>query len=43
MSEEENPFERGGQGSSLMAPFILAAMMGVGSILAAIGVIWLLR
>jgi hypothetical protein len=42
MSEEEHPFERGGRGPSLMAPFILAALMGVGSILAAIGAIWLM-
>jgi hypothetical protein len=28
MSEKEHPFERGGRGPSLMAPFILAALMG---------------
>jgi hypothetical protein len=42
MSEEEHPFERRGRGPSLMRPFILAALMGVGSTLAAIGAIWLM-
>ena len=43
MREEEHPFERRGRGPSLMRPFILAALMGVGSTLAAIGAIWLMQ
>jgi len=42
MSEEEDSFERKTEGLSLTGPLILAAMMGVGMILAIIGAIWLM-
>jgi hypothetical protein len=42
MSEEEHPFEHGGREPSIAGPLILAALIGVGTILAAIGAIWLM-
>jgi len=41
MGAEEDAFRRG-QGPSLMRPLILAALIGVGTILTAIGTTWLM-